>query len=159
MFHVVFKQSEMSEFVPFQKNSFSEGCLLTYKYEMINRELDLTAEVEFYVVNDNGQEIYEGKMHIGSGFADHLYEHIYKKLSAMQLTEEKERKKNEILYLMEKEVPDSERLEGSIKDLPIAEQKKWGVRESEVGSTLFIQVVAVLFILVAGFGCIQAFAR
>jgi hypothetical protein len=106
MFHIVFIESEVEAWKPFQKIPFSDVCQLTYEYEMRNRENGEVANTEFYLVDDDGNEIYAGTLAIGSGFADHIYDHILKKLSDSELNEEEERQKNDLLYSLRQEVPD-----------------------------------------------------
>ncbi|MGG3801904.1 hypothetical protein [Metabacillus fastidiosus] len=106
MIQIVFTNSTINEIEPFRKIPFSEVCEITHTFEQINRENEIESEMGFYLIDEDNNELYTGTISLGSGYADNIYDHIYKRLMEMELSKEQERQRSELLSLLESELPD-----------------------------------------------------
>lgn len=105
MLFVMFTSSEANEVNCFKKLTFEEACKLTSNLEEQYKEKRKVAKVNFHLLNDQDEELYTGTLHLGSGYAQNIYHHIYKKLSAHKFSKQQEEKKQELFREMEKETP------------------------------------------------------
>ncbi|MDC2867340.1 hypothetical protein [Bacillus sp. BP-3] len=104
MLRVMFTKSTISEIKSFEKISLQDACKLTHRLEQELQEQQEVANVDFYILDQDSEEVYEGTLSLGSGYASHLYEHVENKLSAMEMDEEQERQKEELLGLMRQNI-------------------------------------------------------
>ncbi|WP_394514525.1 hypothetical protein [Priestia aryabhattai] len=61
---------------------------------------------DFFILDEEDQEVYAGTLSIGSGHARHVVDHIKKKLSPLKMDDIQEARKRSFLEQLEKEVPD-----------------------------------------------------
>ncbi|WP_440604708.1 hypothetical protein [Bacillus sp. GB_SG_008] len=104
---VIFKNSNLSEIESESQYYFKEAYTLTKRLERNFREDGRKESVDFDLLDEHSNEIYKGTLSLGSGYADHIFDHIYKKMNLMQLDPEQEEQKNEILGVLEAEIIDS----------------------------------------------------
>lgn len=103
---VMFIKSETKELKPFQKLSIPEACEITETLETQYRRTRKKAHADFYILDEEDQEVYAGTLSIGSGHARHVVDHIKKKLSSLKKDDIQEARKRSFLEQLEKEVPD-----------------------------------------------------
>ncbi|MGG0464985.1 hypothetical protein [Priestia aryabhattai] len=106
MLSVMFIKSETKELKPFQKLSIPEACEITETVETQYRRTRKKAHADFFILDEEDQEVYAGTLSIGSGHARHVVDHIKKKLSSLKMDDIQEARKRSFLEQLEKEVPD-----------------------------------------------------
>ncbi|WP_421085565.1 hypothetical protein ACN5XJ_26865 (plasmid) [Priestia sp. MF3] len=106
MLSVMFIKSETQELKPFQKLSIPEACEITETVETQYRRTRKKAHADFFILDEEDQEVYAGTLFIGSGYARHVVDHIKKKLSSLKMDDIQEARKRSFLEQLEKEVPD-----------------------------------------------------
>ncbi|WP_425204038.1 hypothetical protein [Priestia megaterium] len=106
MLSVMFIKSETKELKPFQKLSIPEACEITETVEIQYRRTRKKAHADFFILDEEDQEVYAGTLFIGSGHARHVVDHIKKKLSSLKMDDIQEARKRSFLEQLEKEVPD-----------------------------------------------------
>jgi hypothetical protein len=106
MLSVMFIKSETKELKPFQKLSIPEACEITETVETQYRLTRKKAHADFFILDEEDQEVYVGTLSIGSGHARHVVDHIKKKLSSLKMDDIQEARKRSFLEQLEKEVPD-----------------------------------------------------
>ncbi|WP_144646612.1 hypothetical protein [Priestia megaterium] len=106
MLSVMFIKSETKELKPFQKLSIPEACEITETLETQYRRTRKKAHADFFILDEEDQEVYAGTLSIGSGHARHVIDHIKKKLSFLKMDDIQEARKRSFLEQLEKEVPD-----------------------------------------------------
>jgi len=106
MLSVMFIKSETKELKPFQKLSIPEACEITETLETQYRLTRKKAHADFFILDEEDQEVYAGTLSIGSGLAHHVVDHIKKKLSSLKMDDIQEARKRSFLEQLEKEVPD-----------------------------------------------------
>ncbi|MEH7067272.1 hypothetical protein V7034_03450 [Priestia megaterium] len=102
---VMFIKSETKELKPFQKLSIPEACEITETLETQYRRTRKKAHADFFILDEEDQEVYAGTLSIGSGHARHVVDHIKKKLSSLKMDDIQEARKRSFLEQLEKEVP------------------------------------------------------
>ncbi|MEH7361320.1 hypothetical protein [Priestia megaterium] len=106
MLSVMFIRSETKELKPFQKLSIPEACEITETVETQYRRTRKKAHADFFILDEEDQEVYAGTLSIGSGHARHVVDHIKKKLSSLKMDDIQEARKRSFVEQLEKEVPD-----------------------------------------------------
>ncbi|MED4030272.1 hypothetical protein P4672_29035 [Priestia megaterium] len=106
MLSVMFIKSETKELKPFQKLSIPEACEITETLETQYRRTRKKAHADFFILDEEDQEVYAGTLSIGWGHARHVVDHIKKKLSSLKMDDIQEARKRSFLEQLEKEVPD-----------------------------------------------------
>ena len=106
MLSVMFIKSETKELKPFQKLSIPEACEITETLETHYQRTKKKAHADFFILDEEDQEVYAGTLSIGSGHARHVVDHIKKKLSSLKMDDIQEARKRSFLEQLEKEVPD-----------------------------------------------------
>ncbi|MGZ0880078.1 hypothetical protein ACWZQY_029490 [Priestia megaterium] len=106
MLSVMFIKSETKELKPFQKLSIPEACEITETVETQYRRTRKKAHADFFILDEEDQEVYAGTLSIGSGHVRHVVDHIKKKLSSLKMDDIQEARKRSFLEQLEKEVPD-----------------------------------------------------
>ncbi|MEH7147522.1 hypothetical protein [Priestia megaterium] len=106
MLSVMFIKSETKELKPFQKLSIPEACEITETVETQYQRARKKAHADFFILDEEGHEIYAGTLSIGSGHAHHVVDHIKKKLGSLKMDDIQEARKRSFLEQLEKEVPD-----------------------------------------------------
>ncbi|WP_454870974.1 hypothetical protein [Priestia megaterium] len=106
MLSVMFIKSETKELKPFQKLSIPEACEITETLETQYQRTRKKAHADFFILDEEDQEVYAGTLSIGSGLAHHVVDHIKKKLSSLKMDDIQEARKRGFLEQLEKEVPD-----------------------------------------------------
>ncbi|MBX9971102.1 hypothetical protein H7K06_26645 [Priestia aryabhattai] len=106
MLSVMFIKSETKELKPFQKLSIPEACEITETVETQYQRTRKKAHADFFILDEEDQEVYAGTLSIGSGHARHVVDHIKKKLSSLKMDDIQEARKRSFLEQLEKEVPD-----------------------------------------------------
>ncbi|NLR46385.1 hypothetical protein [Priestia megaterium] len=106
MLSVMFIKSDTKELKPFQKLSIPEACEITETVETQYRCTRKKAHADFFILDEEDQEVYAGTLSIGSGHARHVVDHIKKKLSSLKMDDIQEARKRSFLEQLEKEVPD-----------------------------------------------------
>ncbi|MGG3586776.1 hypothetical protein ABEU81_30375 [Priestia megaterium] len=106
MLSVMFIKSETKELKPFQKLSIPEACEITETVETQYQRTRKKAYADFFILDEEDNEVYAGTFSIGSGFARHVVDHIKKKLISLKMDDIQEARKRSFLEQLEKEVPD-----------------------------------------------------
>lgn len=106
MLSVMFIKSETKELKPFQKLSIPEACEITETVETQYQRTRKKAHADFFILDEEDQEVHAGTLSIGSGHARHVVDHIKKKLSSLKMDDIQEARKRSFLEQLEKEVPD-----------------------------------------------------
>ncbi|MED4156338.1 hypothetical protein [Priestia aryabhattai] len=106
MLSVMFIKSETKELKPFQKLSIPEACEITETVETQYQRTRKKAHADFFILDEEDQEVYAGTLSIGSGHARHVVDHIKIKLSSLKMDDIQEARKRSFLEQLEKEVPD-----------------------------------------------------
>ncbi|MGC3792274.1 hypothetical protein [Priestia aryabhattai] len=106
MLSVMFIKSETKELKPFQKLSIPEACEITETVETQYQRIRKKAHADFFILDEEDQEVYAGTLSIGSGHARHVVDHIKIKLSSLKMDDIQEARKRSFLEQLEKEVPD-----------------------------------------------------
>ncbi|MFY2253233.1 hypothetical protein ACOSZH_25390 [Priestia megaterium] len=106
MLSVMFIKSETKELKPFQKLSIPEACEITETVETQYRRTRKKAHADFFILDEEDQEVYAGTLSIGFGHSRHVVDHIKKKLSSLKMDDIQEARKRSFLEQLEKEVPD-----------------------------------------------------
>lgn len=106
MLSVMFIKSETKELKPFQKLSIPEACEITETVETQYRRTRKKVHADFFILDEEDQEVYAGTLSIGSGHARHVVDHIKKKLSSLKMDDIQEARKRSFVEQLEKEVPD-----------------------------------------------------
>ncbi|WP_427125131.1 hypothetical protein ACQCPP_31885 (plasmid) [Priestia megaterium] len=106
MLSVMFIKSETKELKPFQKLSIPDACEMTETLETQYQRTKKKAHVDFFILDEEDNEIYAGTLSIGSGCARHVVDHIKKKLISLKMDDIQEARKRSFLEQLEKEVPD-----------------------------------------------------
>lgn len=106
MLSVMFIKNETKELKPFQKLSIPEACEITETVETQYRRTRKKAHADFFILDEEDQEVYAGTLSIGSGHARHVVDHIKKKLSSLKMDDIQEARKRSFVEQLEKEVPD-----------------------------------------------------
>ncbi|WP_221791309.1 hypothetical protein [Priestia megaterium] len=106
MLSVMFIKSETKELKPFQKLSIPEACEITETLETQYQRTKKKANVDFFILDEEDNEVYAGTLSIGSGCARHVVDHIKQKLVSLKMDDIQEARKRSFLEQLEKEVPD-----------------------------------------------------
>ncbi|MBE5101472.1 hypothetical protein [Priestia aryabhattai] len=106
MLSVMFIKSEIKELKPFQKLSIPEACEITETVETQYQRTKKKVDANFFILNEEDQEVYAGTLSIGSGHARHVVDHIKKKLSSLKMDDIQEARKRSFLEQLEKKLPD-----------------------------------------------------
>ena len=106
MLSVMFIKSETKELKPFQKLSIPEACEITETLETQYQRTRKKAYADFFILDEEDNEVYAGTFSIGSGLARHVVDHIKKKLISLKMDDIQEARKRSFLEQLEKEVPD-----------------------------------------------------
>ncbi|MED5247526.1 hypothetical protein [Priestia sp. LL-8] len=106
MLSVMFIKSETKELKPFQKLSIPEACEITETLEIQYRRTRKKTHADFFILDEEDQEVYAGTLSIGSGHARHVVDHIKKKLSSLKMDDIQEARKRSFVEQLEKEVPE-----------------------------------------------------
>ncbi|MBY0093307.1 hypothetical protein H7S74_28305 [Priestia aryabhattai] len=106
MLSIMFIKSETKELKPFQKLSIPEACEITETLETQYQRTRKKAHADFFILDEEDQEVYAGTLSIGSGLAHHVVDHIKKKLSSLKMDDIQEARKRSFLEQLEKEAPD-----------------------------------------------------
>ncbi|MED4292950.1 hypothetical protein, partial [Priestia megaterium] len=106
MLSVMFIKSETKELKPFQKLSIPEACEITETLETQYQRTRKKAYADFFILDEEDNEVYAGTFSIGSGLARHIVDHIKKKLISLKMDDIQEARKRSFLEQLEKEVPD-----------------------------------------------------
>ena len=106
MLSVMFIKSEIKELKAFQKLSIPEACEITETLETQYQHNKKQAHADFFILDEEDQEVYAGTLSIGSGLARHVVDHIKKKLGSLKMDDIQEARKRSFLEQLEKEVPD-----------------------------------------------------
>ena len=106
MLSVMFIKSETKELKPFQKLSIPEACEITETLETQYQRTRKKAYADFFILDEEDNEVYAGTFSIGSGHARHVVDHIKKKLISLKMDDIQEARKRSFLEQLEKEVPD-----------------------------------------------------
>ncbi|MEH6986118.1 hypothetical protein, partial [Priestia megaterium] len=106
MLSVMFIKSETKELKPFQKLSISDACEMTETLETHYQRTKKKAYADFFILDEEDQEVYTGTLPIGLGQSRHVVDHIKKKLSSLKMDDIQEARKRSFLEQLEKEVPD-----------------------------------------------------
>ncbi|MDM8150025.1 hypothetical protein [Priestia megaterium] len=106
MLSVMFIKSETKELKPFQKLSIPEACEITETLETHYQRTKKKAHADFFILDEEDQEVYAGTLSIGSDRARHVVDHIKKKLNSLKMDDIQEARKRSFLEQLEKEVPD-----------------------------------------------------
>ncbi|HFK1786300.1 TPA: hypothetical protein ACGXP4_005531 [Bacillus cereus] len=104
---VIFKSSNGTEIDSGKQYSFHEAYTLTKQLEHVYREAGRQEHIDFDLLDGHSNEIYNGTLSLGSRYADHIFDHISKKMNVMQLDPEQEEQKKELLETLEREINDS----------------------------------------------------
>ena len=80
MLSVMFIKSETKELKPFQKLSIPEACEITETVETQYQRTKKKVDADFFILDEEDQEVYAGTLSIGSGRVLHIVDHIKKKL-------------------------------------------------------------------------------
>ncbi|WP_456364865.1 hypothetical protein [Priestia aryabhattai] len=91
---------------PFQKLSISDACEMTETLENHYQRTKKKTHADFFILDEEDQEVYAGTLSIGSGHSRHVVDHIKKKLSSLKMDDIQEARKRSFLEQLEKEVPD-----------------------------------------------------
>ncbi|PEU86329.1 hypothetical protein CN409_31205, partial [Bacillus sp. AFS012607] len=75
--------------------------------ERVYREAGRQEHIDFDLLDGHSNEIYNGTLSLGLRYADHIFDHISKKMNVMQLDPEQEEQKKELLETLEREINDS----------------------------------------------------
>jgi hypothetical protein len=102
----MFIKSETKELRPFQKLSIPEACEITETLETEYQRTRKKAYADFFILDEEDNEVYAGTFSIGSGLARHVVDHIKKKLISLKMDDIQEARKRSFLEQLEKEVPD-----------------------------------------------------
>ncbi|KEK21864.1 hypothetical protein [Bacillus gaemokensis] len=103
---VIFK-SNGTEMESGRQYPFQEAYTLTKQLERNFREIGRKEQVDFTLLDRDSNEIYNGTLSLGLGYADHIFDHISKKMNVMELAPEQEEQKKELLATLEREINDS----------------------------------------------------
>ncbi|MBE2978271.1 hypothetical protein [Priestia megaterium] len=106
MLSVMFIKSEIKELKPFQKLSIPEACEITETVETQYQRTKKKVDADFFILDEEDQEVYAGILSIGSGRVLHIVDHIKKKLGSLKMNDIQEARKRSFLEQLEKEVPD-----------------------------------------------------
>jgi hypothetical protein len=104
---VIFKSSNGTEIESGKQYSFHEAYILTKRLERVYREAGRQEHIDFDLLDGHSNEIYNGTLSLGSRYANHIFDHISKKMNVMQLHPEQEEQKKELLETLEREINDS----------------------------------------------------
>ncbi len=104
---VIFKSSNRTEIESGKQYLFHEAYTLTKQLERVYREAGRQEHIDFDLLDGHSNEIYNGTLSLGSRYADHIFDHISKKMNVMQLDPEQEEQKEELLETLEREINDS----------------------------------------------------
>ncbi|MED0988052.1 hypothetical protein [Bacillus paramycoides] len=104
---VIFKSSNGIEIESGKQYSFHEAYTLTKRLERVYRDTGSQEHIDFDLLDGHSNEIYNGTLSLGSGYAAHIFDHISKKMDVMQLDPEQEEQKKELLETLEREINDS----------------------------------------------------
>lgn len=107
MVSVIFTKSQTSKIKNFKKMPFHEACQFTYHLEQEFQDQKETADVDFYLLNEDDDKLYEGTLILGSGYATNLYHHVYNKLTSVQLEGKRQKERKQLLSLLQEEAPDN----------------------------------------------------
>lgn len=132
MLEVMFTKSAIPEIKSFQKMSLQDACKITYQLEQALQEQENIIHVDFHILDQNSEEMYAGTLSLGSGYASHLYEHVENKLSAMEMDEEQEEQKEDLLEMMRQEIEEFLHEIAPPKEIEEPEEKKKGKERQQV---------------------------
>ncbi|KRF46390.1 hypothetical protein ASG98_17625 [Bacillus sp. Soil531] len=121
MLSVMFIKSGTKELKPFQKLSISDACEMTETLETQYQRTREKAHADFFILDEEDNEVYAGTLSIGSGHARHVVDHIKQKLVSLKMDDIQEARKRSFLEQLEKEVPDHLKV---VDDLPSSLEEK-----------------------------------
>ncbi len=90
---VIFNSSNGTEIESGKQYSFHEAYILTKRLERVYREAGNQEHIDFDLLDGHSNEIYNGTLSLGSRYAEHIFDHISKKMNVMQLDPEQEEQK------------------------------------------------------------------
>ncbi|MFS0906288.1 hypothetical protein AB3N02_25010 [Priestia aryabhattai] len=106
MLSVMFMKSETKELKTFQKLSIEDACEITFTLETHYQRINKKANADFFILDEEDQEVYSGTLSLGSGRALHVVDHIKQKLALLKMDDIQEARKRSFLEQLDKEVPD-----------------------------------------------------
>lgn len=130
MLFVMFIKSETKELKPFQKLSISDACEMTETLETHYQRVKKKAYADFFILDEEDQEVYAGTLSIGLGHSRHIVDHIKKKLGSLKMDDIQEARKRSFLEQLEKEVPDH--LKTTDGSFPLGEEKEDDVQTTQI---------------------------
>lgn len=130
MLFVMFIKSETKELKPFQKLSISDACEMTETLETHYQRMKKKAYADFFILDEEDQEVYAGTLSIGLGHSRHIVDHIKKKLGSLKMDDIQEARKRSFLEQLEKEVPDH--LKTTDGSFPLGEEKEDDVQTTQM---------------------------
>jgi len=135
MLSVMFIKSETKELRPFQKLSIPEACEITETLETEYQRTRKKAYADFFILDEEDNEVYAGTFSIGSGLARHVVDHIKKKLISLKMDDIQEARKRSFLEQLEKEVPDHLKIADGSSSLEDATEDYVQMNQTSVLST------------------------
>ncbi|MES9793508.1 hypothetical protein ABWL24_24055 [Priestia megaterium] len=106
MLSVMFMKSETKELKTFQKLSIEDACEITMTLETYYQRINKKANADFFILDEEDNEMYSGTISLGSGCALHIVDHIKQKLALLKMDDIQEARKRSFLEQLDKEVPD-----------------------------------------------------
>lgn len=106
MLSVMFIKSETKELKTFQKLSIEDACEITFTLETHYQRINKRANADFFILDEEDNEVYSGTLSLGSGRALHVVDHIKQKLALLKMDDIQEARKRSFLEQLDKEVPD-----------------------------------------------------
>jgi hypothetical protein len=115
-----------------EKVEFGKAVALTHEAELKYREDQKTATVEFFVIGEDGQDLYKGIFNFGSYDYPNIYHQIKSKASRIRVDKERQADKLYLLEQLEKLTPEEfkkeEKVDRSLVNVEktrISRLKKW----------------------------------
>lgn len=108
MYNILFLQGKIEKISLHHKYLFYDAYQLTKELELLFRKKNELHEVEFNLLDENDNVIYSGGvMRLGSSYADDILDHMVKTLNAMELSDEQEQRKIELIEDLQMEIENS----------------------------------------------------
>lgn len=139
-------------FIPnHEKIEFGKAVALTHETELKYREDQKTAGVEFFIIGEDGQDLYKGVFNFGSYDYPNIYHQIKHKASKIRVDKEKQPDKLYLLEQLEKLTPEEfkkeEKVDRSLVNVEksrISRLKKW--QRISIYVLAVLSAVAILFL-------------
>lgn len=133
-----------------EKIEFGKAVALTHETELEYRENQKTAAVDFFVIGEDGQDLYKGVFNFGSYDYPNIYHQIKHKASKIRVDKEKQADKLYLLEQLEKLTPEEfkkeEKVDRTLVNVDkarISRLKKWQ-RTSIYALTAFLGATTLL---------------